>query len=769
MNTMSIKTILIAVSSVVLLCTFGPLQAQTTTIVEAPAGYDAAWGGINSPSFATPNAVYWAINDASGVVHLSRIEGDSLTVLQSPVNTSPQTGINKHAAVGGKHFVLGTNAASSTVMLELVGDSLVEVPNPVGYTSSGQGLFKILREQGDSVFVSLIQGSKRVPAIFDGTSYSILPLPSVFLPATGRIRDFAFESNGILHFTASHGGTYSRLIKYSGGAFTEVPMPTGFTFGAGIGRYEFELNGNYYFYAEHDTGYRYLMEYDGTTLTVVPSPAGYDQAQKGFFKLIGVIGNSAYLSYHHNSGEHVLVEFDGTTLTETFPAVAGEQFWDGVSAGNQLFLTYVDAGGRSILKLHDGTTLSDVATPTGFTSSGGYSRYIGGTGNAHLVQYSTGGVNGLFRLDGTSLTAIPFTGYEFNSTGFELINQLYFPVLNASEIGELKRFDGTAVHDVPLPADYASVMWTGWWGLHLVADKVLYGRVIGSDTSADVVVFEPCPKPGNRTSHSVTDSTAVASWVPVSAANMYKFRWKQPGTTGWNSTILPATADSLSLTGLALNTPYNWTIQSRCNSGWGALSKRTVFRTTNGPCDAPANISANPVLVDKAHISWTNAAGAVKTRMRWRMLGDTVWSIHTFDTSRTHWWITGLDTATTYEWQLLSVCQFGPNNPGVWTASQTFGTPSAKHSAANATAMQAVASSLRMYPNPTGGPFTISGLEALEGASLNLLDATGRVLEAQQITGQNRVQWQLDRLPAGMYLLRIEHETGVINKKLIIR
>ena len=76
---------------------------------------------------------------------------------------------------------------------------------------------------------------------------------------------------------------------------------------------------------------------------------------------------------------------------------------------------------------------------------------------------------------------------------------------------------------------------------------------------------------------------------------------------------------------------------------------------------------------------------------------------------------------------------------------------------------------IRVYPNPasSGATVFVEVTQAEQGATLQLLNAQGRVVLTQQVTTA-KTPVQLDALSAGLYLLRITGAKKDYAKSLLV-
>jgi hypothetical protein len=70
----------------------------------------------------------------------------------------------------------------------------------------------------------------------------------------------------------------------------------------------------------------------------------------------------------------------------------------------------------------------------------------------------------------------------------------------------------------------------------------------------------------------------------------------------------------------------------------------------------------------------------------------------------------------------------------------------------------------RVYPNPSQGVFQLEGLEG--NVNVEVMDATGRVVERLENNGNGKLTLDINHQPAGMYVMRVWNETGFAVKRI---
>jgi Secretion system C-terminal sorting domain len=70
----------------------------------------------------------------------------------------------------------------------------------------------------------------------------------------------------------------------------------------------------------------------------------------------------------------------------------------------------------------------------------------------------------------------------------------------------------------------------------------------------------------------------------------------------------------------------------------------------------------------------------------------------------------------------------------------------------------------RMYPNPTNDYLTIECNKEVEGKTILLQDANGKVVHTQIIQGKS-IKLKMQHLPKGIYFLRLNNEVKKVIRK----
>jgi hypothetical protein len=120
------------------------------------------------------------------------------------------------------------------------------------------------------------------------------------------------------------------------------------------------------------------------------------------------------------------------------------------------------------------------------------------------------------------------------------------------------------------------------WGIActLASDSSLF-VISGTNMTAfhflDQKGTAPCSIPVGLNVANITNSSATFSWTPVTGATLYHLRYKTSSATTW--TITSASNPSVSISGLAGGTSFNYSVEAVCSSGPSGYGATQTFST----------------------------------------------------------------------------------------------------------------------------------------------------------------------------------------------
>jgi PKD repeat protein len=224
------------------------------------------------------------------------------------------------------------------------------------------------------------------------------------------------------------------------------------------------------------------------------------------------------------------------------------------------------------------------------------------------------------------------------------------------------------------------------------------------------------------------------------------------GFTPGSGTVVSPAASPLSISGLTAGTNYEVYVYDVCTGDTSLPAGPLAVSTASSPKPTASFVwTVTPTL--------TNATAA-------------------FDAS-------GSTGGTTYSWDFgNSSTGTGVNANGTYTANGTYNvTLIVSNACGSDTLTQAVtvngigvaeaalAASFQAYPNPTRGKVALSfSLMYSNAATIEIMDLSGRVVwvESAEVNGTYHKELDLSSYAAGVYLVRVSSEDGVVARRLIV-
>ena len=348
--------------------------------------------------------------------------------------------------------------------------------------------------------------------------------------------------------------------------------------------------------------------------------------------------------------DHALTQSQIQTDMAT-PLVAGTDFTaPSVQAINRVGSTPTNAGSVqwavTFSESVTGVDAGDFALVTTGTIASAAITNVSGSGNSYTVTVGTGTGDGTLglnlvdndsildlsanRLGGTGLGNGTFTGQSYTidkaaPTGTLVINggaaatnsrnvTLTLSATDALSSVTQMRFSNTGTSFSAAEAYATTKAWTLTTGAGTKTVYVQFKDAVGNWSTAaitDTIVLDTtAPTISARTATNITSSSATITWTTNEAATSqvnYGLTTSYGFTTTLDSTLV--TAHSVTITGLASNTTYNYRVRSRDAAGNESVSANSTFVTAAGADTvAPTVQSINrvgPTPTNATSLSWT--------------------------------------------------------------------------------------------------------------------------------------------------------------------
>lgn len=300
------------------------------------------------------------------------------------------------------------------------------------------------------------------------------------------------------------------------------------------------------------------------------------------------------------------------------------------------------------------------------------------------------------------------------------------------------------------------------------------------DYTIEVVPEPLCESPLNLRAQFLSDTSARLRWDKIDGAIAYKIRWKVAGAPNFGPPVFRNTNTPFwDVSGLTANTRYVYVVAANCNAGWGLPSVER-FTTLDAPCYVPSNIQTLQIHADKAKFTWDTVSGAVKYRVRYRAVGSPTWTVLPITAPRNLYWASSLSPSTNYEWQVKTVCEYGPISSGtVWSSMQNFttlagpGAPPPSSRIKQYGSIDEVIDRLDLYPNPNNGEFNLE-IESQFGMDyrIEIVSITGQLVYSNQIKSEQNyfaLPINIENKTPGVYLFKLVGNEGIMTRRIVVQ
>lgn len=182
-------------------------------------------------------------------------------------------------------------------------------------------------------------------------------------------------------------------------------------------------------------------------------------------------------------------------------------------------------------------------------------------------------------------------------------------------------------------------------------------------------------------------------------------------------------------------------------------------------CDVPTmTFTTNPTATSIT-LNWTGVSAANKYKIRYRLTSSSVWttttSVNTFKKLK------NLIPATSYYWQVRSICSDAGLGVSSWSALEQFTTLPMRLEDG------ATASSLHIFPNPVSSGATISlSLTEPSNVLITIYSMDGKkirnIIDENFPEGNHELSFDAQSLAQGIYLVRMQTAREVLTEKIIV-
>jgi Metallo-peptidase family M12B Reprolysin-like/Secretion system C-terminal sorting domain/Bacterial pre-peptidase C-terminal domain/Fibronectin type III domain len=177
-----------------------------------------------------------------------------------------------------------------------------------------------------------------------------------------------------------------------------------------------------------------------------------------------------------------------------------------------------------------------------------------------------------------------------------------------------------------------------------------------SNTNFTITSAALCGDPAGLTTTAITNTSATLNWSAVANATSYLAEYQVTGGSTWN-TIGTTNTTSINLGGLTQGTSYTWHVRATCAAGIGNFVSASF--TTTSPCSSPTGLNSSAITSSGATVSWAAVSGATSYAVDYKLNSSGTWTVATALTAATSVNLSGLITASLYDWRVSATCASG--------------------------------------------------------------------------------------------------------------
>jgi PKD repeat protein len=274
-----------------------------------------------------------------------------------------------------------------------------------------------------------------------------------------------------------------------------------------------------------------------------------------------------------------------------------------------------------------------------------------------------------------------------------------------------------------------------------------------TDTVTITVVL-PCDNPNNASYTSPTCGELFVSWNSVPNRVNSSLEYGPAGFTPGTGSMTLGASSPLHITGLTGNTNYDIYIVDTCANGF---SNSTLLTATTLGTPVPvvsATFNQTSTGANSATVSFDASSSADYDLLSWDFgdgsTGTGPLVSHTYNANQTY-----------------TVTLTGTNNCG--TTVQTYQVTVAGIGLAE----NEISRSLNLYPNPSSGKFSVSfSTSTSEDIEISIISATGQSVgqwSYASVKGKFKQDFDLSQYPAGIYMIQIKSNQGVVNQRIVLQ
>ncbi|MES2649925.1 MAG: T9SS type A sorting domain-containing protein [Bacteroidota bacterium] len=316
-----------------------------------------------------------------------------------------------------------------------------------------------------------------------------------------------------------------------------------------------------------------------------------------------------------------------------------------------------------------------------------------------------------------------------------------------------------------------------------VSDGLLAAATHGRGIFTTIVGASPatCGTVAGLAASNISTTTAMLNWSALNGAITYDVDYKLTTSATWTNAATATTNLSVALSGLTLNTLYDYRVRANCNGISGTYASAQFTTSATATCGNVSGLAATGVSTNSATLGWSSLNGAINYDLEYKLSTEANWINAATATTNLSVAISSLTASSLYDYRVRANCidatgiytnaQFTTNAvvtcPGIYDVSTNGSAAGAATIQLNNTALGTIGSNTDVdyykFTISTAGTATITLTTLPANYDLTLYSSNGTSQLALSKNNGTNNETISGTLSAGTYYLKVSGKTGAFN------
>lgn len=179
---------------------------------------------------------------------------------------------------------------------------------------------------------------------------------------------------------------------------------------------------------------------------------------------------------------------------------------------------------------------------------------------------------------------------------------------------------------------------------------------------------DACDPPLGLEVTNTTGTSAKLNWTG-NVSQTYNIDYKPANSTTWVNAATNLSGNNTIISGLTLNTEYDWRIQSNCSATIKSTYLFAPRFNSGSTCGTPSGLKSESYLGTTTKLSWDAVGSASSYNLQYKTAAATIWT-DVQNIATNSYTLPALTENTNYVWKVQAVC--GGTNTSVYSGESAF-------------------------------------------------------------------------------------------------